>query len=138
MKISTKGRYALRVMIDLAGREQGKYISLHDIAAKQMMPKKYLEQIIAMLHKAGYITSARGNSGGYMLARKPEEYTAGEIITATEGSLSLVECIDGGANCSRSESCKSRMFWAGLSSVISEYMNSVTLADLLEDTSDDK
>ena len=93
MQISTKGRYALRIMIDLAENANGEYIRLKDISARQGITLKYMEQIMPMLTKAGYVRSYRGNNGGYMLAKKPEEYTAGEILRAAEGSLAPVGCI---------------------------------------------
>ena len=113
MKISTKGRYALRIMIDLAENANGEYIRLKDISARQGITLKYMEQIMPMLTKAGYVRSYRGNNGGYMLAKEPEEYTAGDIIRTTEGSLAPIE------------------FWEGLKKVIDQYVDSVTLADLV-------
>ena len=93
MKISTKGRYALRVMIDLAINSNGKYISLKDIAKRQEISNKYLEQIIALLNKAGYLETARGNTGGYKLSNEPKEYKVGDILRATEGDLSPIYCL---------------------------------------------
>ena len=93
MKISTKGRYALRVMIDLAMNSNGKYISLKDIAERQEISNKYLEQIISLLNKAGYLETARGNTGGYKLTKQPKEYKVGDILRATEGDLTPIYCL---------------------------------------------
>lgn len=132
MKISTKGRYALRVMIDLALNGDEKFISLKDIAERQEISNKYLEQIIAMLNKAGYLKTARGNSGGYKLAKKPNEYVIGDILRATEGDLTLTYCLTEEGECKRKENCKTYSFWKGLDNVINEYVNSKTLEDLMK------
>lgn len=131
MKISTKGRYALRVMIDLAINSNNSYISLKDIANRQDISMKYLEQIVAILNKAGYLETARGNNGGYKLARKPKEYMIGDILRVTEGDLSPIACIRV-ENCSRKENCKTFGFWQGLDNVINEYVDSKTLEDLIK------
>lgn len=132
MKISTKGRYALRVMIDLSLNDNGNFIPLSDIAKRQGISNKYLEQIIALLNKAGYLKTARGNNGGYKLSRTPKEYTVGEILRATEGDLAPIACIHG-EECSRKENCKTFNFWQGLDNVINEYINSKTLEDLIKE-----
>jgi len=132
MKISTKGRYALRVMIDLAINSNGNYISLKDIAARQEISNKYLEQIIAMLNKAGYLETARGNSGGYGLAKQAKEYRIGDILRATEGDLTPIYCLTEEGECSRKEDCKTHSFWKGLDKVINEYVDSKTLEDLIK------
>ena len=132
MKISTKGRYALRIMIDLAENANGEYIRLKDISARQGITLKYMEQIMPMLTKAGYVRSYRGNNGGYMLAKEPEEYTAGDIIRTTEGSLAPIACLDDVPNrCERQDQCSTLEFWEGLKKVIDQYVDSVTLADLV-------
>lgn len=131
MKISTKGRYALRVMIDLSLNNNGNFISLNDIAKRQEISNKYLEQIIAMLNKAGYLETARGNMGGYKLARKPSEYTVGDILRATEGDLAPIACVKG-EECLRKENCKTFTFWQGLDNVINTYIDSKTLEDLIK------
>ena len=131
MRVSTKGRYALRIMTDLAIHDNGEYIRLRDIAERQSLTLKYMEQIMPMLTNAGYVKSYRGNNGGYMLAKKPEEYTAGEILRVTEGSLSPISCIEDSPNrCPRSEQCATLSFWDGLWKVINEYVDGITLADL--------
>lgn len=130
MKISTRGRYALRVMIDLAQHDCGNYISLKDIAMRQEISLKYLEQIISMLNKAGFLEVARGNMGGYKLARKPSDYNIGDILNATEGDLTPIECLNG-KECGRKENCKTFSFWQGLHDVINDYVENKTLEDLL-------
>ena len=132
MKISTKGRYALRVMIDLALNHDGSFITLKDIAIRQDISNKYLEQIIAMLNKAGYLDSARGNTGGYKLAKKPNEYLVGDILKATEGDLKPIDCLTEEGKCARKENCKTYSFWKGLDDVINKYINSKTLEDLIK------
>lgn len=134
MRVSTKGRYALRIMADLAVNDNGEYIRLKDISERQSITLKYLEQIMPPLTKAGYVKSCRGSGGGYMLARRPEEYTAGEILRTAEGSLSPIACIEDSPNqCPRSGECTIFRFWEGLWDVISEYVNKVTLADLIKE-----
>lgn len=134
MKISTKGRYALRIMIDLVRHDEGSYIRLKDIAERQNITLKYMEQIMPLLTKAGYVRSYRGNNGGYMLARKPEEYTVGDILRTTEGSMAPIACIEDQPNrCPRCEECTTLPFWEGLWKVINEYTDRYTLADLMED-----
>jgi len=130
MKISTKGRYALRVMIDLAVNDKGDYVSLKDISNRQEVSLKYLEQIMAMLNKAGYVKSTRGNNGGYRLAKSPEEYKVGDILRKTEGDLAPIACVNG-EECGKRENCKTFKFWQGLDNVINEYVDSKTLADLI-------
>lgn len=133
MKFSTKGRYALRIMADLAIHDNGEYIRLKDIAERQSITLKYMEQIMPLLTRAGYVRSYRGNNGGYMLARKPREYTVGEILRTTEGSLAPIPCIEEHPNqCPRKEYCTTLSFWEGLGKLIDEYVDGVTLADLIE------
>lgn len=133
MKISTKGRYALRIMIDLAEHMDGEYIRLKDISERQGITLKYLEQIMPLLTRAGYVRSYRGNNGGYRLAKSPEEYTLGNILRTTEGSLAPVPCIEDEPNlCPRYEGCTTVAFWEGMWKVINEYADSVTLADVLK------
>lgn len=131
MKISTKGRYSLNVMIDLAlNQEEGKYISLKDISERQGISIKYLEKLVSVLNKAGYIQSSRGNNGGYKLAKEPKEYKVGEILRIAEGSLKPLDCID--QECERREKCRTYTFWQGLDKVIEEYVDSKTLEDLIK------
>ena len=132
MKISTKGRYALRVMIDLAIHDNGKYISLKEISERQEISNKYLEQISALLNKAGYLETARGNMGGYKLSRMPKEYKVGDILRATEGDLAPIYCLTDDGECNRQKGCKTYSFWKGLDDVINKYIDSKTLEDLIK------
>lgn len=132
MKISTKGRYALRVMVDLAINSKGEFISLKDIAKRQSISNKYLEQIIALLNKAGYLETARGYKGGYKLKKEPKEYIIGDILRATEGELAPIYCLTEDGECDRQQNCKTYSFWKGLDNVINEYINGETLEDLIK------
>ena len=137
MKISTKGRYALRIMLDIAIHDDGKYIPLKDIAKRQNLTVKYLEQIISLLNKAGYLQSLRGNTGGYRLAKNLDEYIVGDILRVTEGDLAPVACLKKcGDFCQREDICNTVSFWRGLDRVINEYVDSYTLKDLLEQSQD--
>lgn len=130
--ISTRGRYALRVMIDLAEHDTGAYIPLMDIAERQQISEKYLESILAALSKNGFLLTLRGRNGGYRLSRKPEEYTIGSILYETERSLAPVACMEqGAAPCGREDECRTRPVWTALSELIDGYLQSVTLADLM-------
>ncbi|MDE6557629.1 MAG: Rrf2 family transcriptional regulator [Clostridia bacterium] len=130
MMIATKGRNALKVMLDLAQHNDGTNISLADIAERVKESQKYLEATVAQLSAAGLILSARGKLGGYKLARKPEEYSVAEIIIAAEGSLAPVSCLDG--NCENACNCLTLPLWRELDEVIMNFLNSKTLADLLK------
>ena len=133
MKISTKGRYALRMMIDLAEHQNDGFIALKDIARRLNISKKYLEQIVPMLHRSNFLRTNRGYQGGYRLARAPREYTVREILELTEGGLAPVSCLEGdAARCERSEFCATLPMWRGLQQVIETYLQSITLQDLLE------
>lgn len=133
MKVSTKGRYALRIMIDLAEHGSGEYMRLKDISERQGITLKYLEQIMPMLTKAGYVKSCRGNNGGYLLSKRPEEYIVGDILRAAEGNLEPIPCLADTPNqCERYEHCKTLAFWDGLSKVINDYIDKYTLADLIK------
>lgn len=133
MKISTKGRYALRMMLDLAARQGDGFVSLKDIAERQGISKKYLEQIVTLLNKSEFLQVNRGFQGGYRLAKPPESYTVGDILRVTEGSLAPVACLDGDpADCPRSGSCVTLPLWQGLERVINEYLDGITLRGLLE------
>ena len=132
MKISTKGRYALRMMLDLAEHQNDGYVALKDIAQRQNVSKKYLEQIVPILNKSDILRTNRGFQGGYRLAKTPDKYTVGEILRATEGSLSPVACLDHDPiECERSGECPTLPVWQGLYKVINEYLDSVTLLDIL-------
>ena len=133
MLISTKGRYALRVMIDLAEVGSGEFISLKEIAKRQEISEKYLESIIRTLVKANVVESLRGKGGGYRLTKNPEQYTVGSILRLTEESLAPVACLEETAGtCPRSGQCRTLALWQGLDKVIQDYLESVTIADLIE------
>lgn len=133
MKISTKGRYAVRVMLDLALNNTGECIKVKDIAARQGISEKYLEQIIAVLNKAGYVKSVRGAQGGYRIAKAPEEYTVGMILRLTEGSMAPVACLEEGApECERGDTCETLEVWKELYTAINQVIDGVTIADLVE------
>ena len=133
VKISTKGRYALRMMLDLAEHQGDGYVALKDIAQRQGISKKYLEQIVPMLGRADVLRTTRGYQGGYRLARAPQEYTVGEILCLTEGSLAPVARLDQHPNpCPRCGACATLPMWEGLERVIRNYLDGITLQDLLE------
>lgn len=133
MKISTRGRYALRFMIDLAQHDSTEYTALKDISERQEISIKYLEQITSLLSKFGLLQSVRGPQGGYKLAKKPAEYTVGEILRITEGDLSPVACLAQTENtCPKRKDCPTLDLWSGLNKVINGYLNSKTLEDLVD------
>lgn len=133
MKISTKGRYALRLMLDLALNNTGEAVSLKDIARRQEISDKYLEQIISILNKAGFVRSIRGAQGGYMLKREPKEYTVGMILRLTEGSLAPVSCVEEDAvECEREGSCVTYIVWKKINDAINGVVDNITLEDLME------
>lgn len=132
MKISTKGRYALRLMIDIAANGGEKPVSIKEIAKRQDISDKYLEQIISILNGAGFVRSVRGPQGGYVLKRRPEEYTAGMVLRLTEGSLAPVACVEGEEPvCERMENCATFELWKRLNQAVSGVVDEVTLADLV-------
>lgn len=132
MMISSKGRYALRVMLDMAQRADGGYLSLKDIAQRQNISRKYLESIMPELARRGLVESAIGKTGGYRLTRAPEEYRVGEILWAAEGELAPVACLSKeGRKCDKADFCYTLPFWRGLEEQINAYVNSYTLGDLL-------
>ena len=133
MKISTKGRYALRLLLDIAQNQQDGFVSLKEIAERQEVSKKYLEQIIPLLSRAELLQTSRGYQGGYRLARRPEDYTARDILRLTEGSLAPVACLDCEVNtCPRSANCPTLPLWQGLDRVIEDYLAGGTLQDLID------
>ena len=135
MKVSTKGRYALRVMVDLAMYDNGEYISLKDIASRQDISIKYLEQIMRLLTTAGLVRSARGANGGYRLVKKSNEYTVKDILQVSEGNLALVECVESDTYCGRCSDCATRSLWKGLNEQIDKYLASFTIQDLVDNNS---
>ena len=130
MMISTRGRYALRVMIDLAEHIDEGYIPLQTIAKRQGISEKYLESILAVLSKAGLLDAVRGKGGGYRLSKPAKEYTAFEVLSLTEGTLAPVTCLERGQQCENAVNCRTRPLWQGLDQVIAAYLCSYTLADL--------
>lgn len=137
MKISTKGRYALRLMIDLAQHNTGEYITLKEISERQEISVKYLEQIISQLCKAGFVKSVRGPQGGYKLDKEPKDYTVGSVLRITEGNLAPVQCLEDDPNrCARCAICVTVNFWNGLYDIINRYVDSFTLQDLLDKQQD--
>ena len=131
MLVSTKGRYALRVMLELAQDDSAAYLPLPAIAERQGISEKYLESIISVLSKAGLVDGLRGKGGGYRLTRSPDQYTVEEILMLTEGSLAPVTCLTPGASpCARLANCRTYEMWKGLNDLISNYFSHITLADL--------
>ena len=131
MKVSTKGRYALRIMIDIAKNSKDDYVSIHSISKRQDISNKYIEQIVSKLTKANLLTTLRGHTGGYKLSRKPSEYKVGEILRVAEGDLNIIDCVKDD-NCPRKSICSTYYFWEGLDRVINEYADSYTLEELIK------
>ena len=132
MMVSSKGRYALTVMVDIAKHDDDTYVSLADIAERENLSMKYLESIIAMLNKGGMLVSARGKNGGYKLAKEPKDYSINEILLLTEGSLAPVNCImQDGVQCDKAAGCSTLPLWAGLDKVIDNYLSGITLEDII-------
>ena len=133
MLVSTKGRYALRVMVELACHSREEYVPLRTIAQQQGISEKYLESILTVLSKAGVIDGLRGKGGGYRLNRDPKDYSVGEILRLAEGTLAPVSCLDCKPNkCERAASCRTLPMWEKLNTLISNYLYSVSLADLID------
>lgn len=131
MMVSTKGRYALRVMIDLAEHRSDKYVPLKEVAERQEISEKYLENILKVLVQNGFLTGLRGKGGGYRLTRSPDQYTVAEILELTEGSLAPVSCLAPNAPvCPRMANCRTYGMWKGLDELISNYFSNITLEDL--------
>lgn len=132
MRVSTKGRYALRLMLDLALNDSERPVPIKEIAQRQGISEKYLEQIISILNKASFVRSVRGPQGGYRLARKPKEYTVGMILRLTEGSMSPVDCIEDGTFCQRADECATSIVWKRLDDAVSGVIDHITLSDLVD------
>lgn len=133
MMISTRGRYALRVIIDLAEHNSDGYTPLKDIAARQGISRKYAENIMTTLSKNGFVEAVHGKGGGYRLNRKPEEYRVGDILRLTEGSLAPVSCLECGAKvCDKVDDCRTFPMWDKLNNLINDYLNQVTIGDLMK------
>lgn len=132
MKISTKGRYAMRLMLDIAQHDTGEPVSIRDISTRQEISVKYLEQIVSALVRTGLLRSIRGPQGGYLLVKRPSDYRVGDILRVTEGSLSPVDCLTGEENkCPREESCVTLRLWKELDAAIKGVVDKYTLEDLL-------
>lgn len=132
MKISTKGRYALRLMLDLAIYNTGEPVSLKDVARRQQISEKYLEQIISVLNKAGFVRSVRGAQGGYMLTKEPAEYTVGSILRLTEGDLAPVSCVGADSvDCDRRDGCVTVRIWEQLNEAVNHVVDNITVADMV-------
>ncbi len=132
MKISTKGRYALRMLVYLASHPE-EYISLKEIADEEQISKKYLEQIVPMLNRSGILRTNRGNRGGYMLAKPADSFTVGDVLRATEGNLAPVACLEQEVNtCPRVSQCSTLFVWKGLQDVVDAYLDSITVQDVVE------
>ena len=133
MMVSTKGRYALRVLIDLAEHDAGGFIPMKDVVRRQNVSQKYMERIMSLLSKNGFVEGVHGKGGGYRLNRSPEEYRIGDILRLTEGTLAPVSCLDCGAKqCERMDSCRTRPLWHDLDRMINGYLDQVTIADLMK------
>ena len=132
MKISTKGRYALRLMLDIALHADGSTVSLREAAARQEISEKYLEQIVTPLARAGLVRSVRGAGGGYLLTRQPEEYTVGEILRPLEGMLTPVSCLENAECCQRMDACVTVEVWQQIQDAVASVVDHVTLADLVQ------
>lgn len=132
MTVSTKGRYALRVMIDIAEHDNGSFIPMKEVAERQGLPLKYLERILPVLAQNNIVEGRHGHGGGYRLTRKPEEYTVGEILRLAEGDLAPVACLAADAQpCERAEACRTVSMWRDLHALIENYFNGITLKDLV-------
>ena len=137
MKISTKGRYALRFLLDLAEHKSDGFIALRDVAERQKTSKKYLEQIIPILNRSDVLNANRGYQGGYRLAKEPDKYTVGDILRLTEGSIAPVSCLDyEPIQCERCDDCITLPVWKGLNKVICDYLDNITLQDILDNSAE--
>ena len=133
MLVSTRGRYALRVMIDLAEHSDGAYVAMKEVAQRQQISLKYLERILPMLVEARLVEGVRGKGGGYRLTREPDEYTLNDILRAAEGDLAPISCLEKGARpCERAGDCRTLPMWKELNTLITDYLNRKTLADLMK------
>lgn len=133
MKISTKGRYALRLLLDLAEHNTGTPVRMKEIATRQNISEKYLEQIVGILNKAGYVQSIRGAQGGYLLKKEPNSYTIGEILRLTEGSIAPVSCVEEQESvCERKQNCVSLILWEKVNNAINDVVDNTTLQDLID------
>ena len=135
--ISTRGRYSVRVLLDLAEHRNGGYIPMKEVAARQEISLKYLERIMPLLTQAGLVEGVHGKGGGYRLCREPEDYSIGEILHITEGDMAPVACLEeGSAPCARVASCRTLSLWSGLNDLIQDYLDRFTIADLMKKDED--
>lgn len=133
MKISTRARYGLRIMVDLAQHRDEGYISLKTIAVRQGISKRYLDQIMLLINRTNFLSTTRGAQGGYKLAKEPKEYSLGDIIRVTEGGFAPIQCLeDEEHECGREGNCIARKVWQGLNDVMADYVNNLTLQDILD------
>ncbi len=133
MKISTKGRYALRMLVDLAEHKEAGFIPLKEIAVRQNISKQYLEQIVSLLNTSDILKTNRGKQGGYSLGKPPSQITVGQILRITEGSLAPIACLEDKVNqCERAATCKTLSVWDGLYKVVTDYLDNVTIETILE------
>ncbi len=132
MRLSTKGRYGVRIMLDIARNGRDAPVKIAEVAKRQNLTQKYTEQLTGTLAKKGLLKSVRGAQGGYLLTRTPEEYTLFEILNSLEEGIFLVDCVTGTESCARVEACKARKFWSGLYDTVKDYMEGYTLKDLIE------
>lgn len=131
MKISTKGRYALTLMLDIYSHQEGKPVTLKEVAKRQDVSEKYLEQIAAVLVKSGLLKSIRGSNGGYLLKRPPQEYTVGEILRVMEGDLAPAPCVEvNGSPCRRKDKCTNIILWERINDAVNAVVDNITLADM--------
>lgn len=138
LKISTKGRYALRMMLDLAEHYGDEFISLKEISKRQGISKKYMEQIIPLLNHGHLLRTAKGQHGGYRLARQPSQITAGDVVACAEGGIHIIDCLEDEVNqCPRAQGCMTLPLWQGLNDTINNYLNSYTLQDILDEYNSD-
>ncbi len=134
MMVSTRGRYALRMLLDLAEYQGEGYVALKDIAERQGISKKYLEQIIPALNKVELLQTARGYQGGYRLSKEPKDFSVGEILRATEGSMAPVTCLESPTNpCEHRSECATLFIWEGLEKAVNEYLDKISLQDVLDE-----
>lgn len=133
MMVSTKGRYALRVLIDLAEHNDGNFIPMKDVAERQGISLKYLERILPVLTKNKFIVGLQGKGGGYRLSRNPEEYTVGDILRLTEGTIAPVSCLEAGAEpCKRAAQCRTLKMWTDFYKLTNDFFDNITIADLMQ------
>lgn len=133
LQVSTKGRYALRVLVDLAEHNTGEFIPLRQIAERQDISEKYLESIIVVFSKSGYVSGHRGKGGGYRLSKDPSDITVAEVLTQVEGDLAPVACLKAGRECKRAAGCKTLPMWKEYYELTKKYFGSITIADLMGD-----